>query len=260
MTTSSFLPLRGRHSPAWFLLGLALAAPTIHAQTPVILDDFSTDKFATSYVQKDVPGFGPGGWVVTGGLLQPESTSGSVGGYAAFVWTSNALQNVGDSFSIDLLVAPLASGANAGFSIWTSNTATFDRVSEPRLASDQGYSFLGDASGDFWFDSVRDVSGPATLTITLTGRTATDTLISLNLSDTNGVLDWRPNEVISGYVGSLYVGPSAYAASGGNVAFDNLTFTAAAVPEPATYAALFGLMALGLGLWRHAKRPATGKA
>lgn len=259
MTSSRFLSLRGLISSAALLLGFALASPFVSAQSTVVLDDFSTDKFSADYVQKDVSGFGPGGWVVMGGLLQPETQGGTVGGYAAFAWTQNALQNVGDSFSIDLLVSTDANGGNAGLSVWTSNTTTFDRVSEPRLSyGDSGYTFIGDASGDVWFDSVRAVDGPATLTITLSGRTATDTLLTYNLTDNSGALDSRVNEVISGYLGVLYVGPSAYNASGGNIAFDNLTYTAAStVPEPATTAVFFGVMAIGLGLWRKLKRPAV---
>ena len=243
---------------AALLLGAFASLPSTRAQTPVVLDDFSTDKFSTNYVQKLVPGgsgfFGTGGWVVSGGELQPETADASIGGYAAYVWTGNALQNVGDSFSIDLSVSATGSDHNGGLSVWTSASTTFDRVVEPRLGYNGSYTFVGsDQNSLLWSESPSGgtISGPATLTVALSGRTATDSTLTISLSDANGTVGTVHDYTVLDYVGSFYVGPSAWQATGGNVAFDNLTFAAGAtaVPEPATYAAILGALGLGLGLW-----------
>lgn len=225
------------------LLGLPVL---VSAQT--VLDDFSTDQFATAYVQKNVPSFSSGGWAVTGGALQPDSVS-SAGGYAAFVWTGNALQNAGDWFSIDVTIAGSGNDHNGGLSVWTSATTTFDRVLEPRLGYNNGFSFVGsDQSAELWVNNLNNgvVTGPVTLKVAIASIDATNTYLTITLNDADGLIDSRDYTVAS-YTGPLYVGPSAWQASGGNVAFDNLTYSAAsAVPEPSTCAALAGACALGL--------------
>lgn len=235
--------------PAFLLAGLAAALP-LAAQT--VLDDFSTDQFATNYVQKSVPDFNAGGWNVTGGQLQPDSIT-TAGGYAAFAWTANSLQNAGDWFSVDISIAGTGGNHNGGLSLWQSNSDTFDRVLEPRLSYDSGYAFVGsDQSTALWADNLVDgvVNGPVTLKVTLTGHDATNTFLSIALSDGDGQIGPVQSYTVANFTGPLYVGPSAWQASGGNVTFDNLTFQAAAIPEPSTYAALAGALVLGFTAWQ----------
>lgn len=221
-----------------------MAAPAV-AQT--VLDDFSTDKFSTDYVQKSVSPFTNHGWSVTGGQLQPDSVA--AGGYSAFVWTSNSLANAGDWMSIDVSVDSSASDHNGGLSVWKSiDAGTSDRAVEPRVSFNSTYGFVGDT----WSSSVasESVTGPLTLKVTLNGHDASDTFITASLSNAGGLIDTH-DFTISGFTGPIFVGPSAWQASAGNVAFDNLTYySASAVPEPSTYAALVGAAALGAAAWR----------
>ena len=240
-------------------LGCAAASSVGSAQTVTVLDDYSTDLLNTNYVQKNVPGFGAGGWVVAGGELQPETAAAPVNGYGAWAWTANSLQNVGDWFSIDLTVSGTGSDHNGGLSVWTGNTATFDRVLEPRLSYNSGYDFVGSdqQSSEVWNEVLSGGlgSGVVTLKITLDGVSGGDSTLRIDLSDSNGAIGPAEFYTVSGYTGSFYVGPSAWQATGGNITFDNLTYsTTSAVPEPASCAAMIGAAALGLAWMRRSGR------
>jgi hypothetical protein len=132
-------------------------------------------------------------------------------------------------------------------------------VIEPRLSYNSGYTFIGsDESTALWTDNLADgvVNGPVTLKVTLTGSDATNTFLSIALSDSDGQIGPVQDYTVTNFTGPLFVGPSAWQASGGSVTFDNLTFQAAAIPEPSTYAALFGATVLGFAAWRR-RRAAT---
>jgi len=230
----------------------ALAGLPALASAQIVLDDFSSDQFATAYVQKDMsPSFSNGGWNVAGGALQPDSLS--AGGYAAFVWTGHSLQNAGDWFSIDINVAGSGNDHNGGLSVWTSAATTFDRVIEPRLGYNGGFTFVGsDQNAELWANNLNSglVTGPLTLKVALASVDAFNTYLTVTLSNGGSLLDSH-DYTVANYTGPLYVGPSAWQASAGNVSFDNLTyFSASAIPEPSTYAALLGVSALGLTTWR----------
>jgi hypothetical protein len=238
---------------ATLVAALALPASVV-AQT--LLDDYSSDLFSTHYVQKNVPGFTSGGWNVTSGQLMPDTSN--TNGYVAFVWKDNALQNVGDSFTIDLHISKLAFDHNGGLAVWTSNTSTFDRVFEPRLGGHgSAYTFVStDENGVDQVDTM-DVSTLANvkLTVALADRGAggNDAHLTATVSFVlNGSAGFFSHDyLLEGFTGPLYVGPSDWQGHGADVSFDNLTFTAAsAVPEPSTFAALLGATALGLVGWR----------
>lgn len=240
------------------LLGFLLAPALATAQ--VVLDDFSTDKFATDYVQKTVAGFGSGGWNLVSDELHLNTTD--PGGYAAFVWKSHALENVGDWMSIDLAVANVSNSHNGGFSLWTSNTTTFDRVLEPRVTfNGTNHQFLAsDGGGVNVWDEVLGggiASGFMTMKVELTSHEGGDSVFTATLSFISGS-SMTKEYTLAGYTGPIYLGPSAYLANGNNVAFDNLTYySASAVPEPTTYAAIFGAAALALAGWRRRQRSAS---
>jgi hypothetical protein len=245
------LPLHFRSA----FVAATLALPAIvGAQT--LLDDYSTDLFATHYVQKNVPGFTSGGWNITSGRLMPDTSA--TNGYVAYVWKNNALQNVGDSFTIDLQIGNYAFDHNGGLAVWTSNTSTFDRVFEPRLSSNgSAYAFVStDEEGVDHVDTMDVFTlSNVKLTVALADRGAggndSHLTATVNFVLNGSTGSFTHDYLLAGFTGPLYVGPSDWQGSGPDVSFDNLTFTAAsAVPEPSTYAALLGAGALGLVGWR----------
>jgi len=262
MSSHRFLRPSGRVPSALIALGFMATGSIAAAQTVVVLDDFSTSLLGTDYVQKTVGPFGAGGWFVAGGELQPDTTSAPVGGYGAWVWTANALQDVGDWFSVDIAVTSTAGDHNGGFSIWTSGTTMFDRLVEPRLSYNGGYAFIGsDQSSELWNENLVGgvINGPVTLKVTLTSQNGGDSSLRFDLSDSDGAIGPVNFYTVTGYTGPFYVGPSAWQAAGGNVAFDNLTYsTTSAVPEPSSYAALAGIAALALA-WRTRRRRPAGR-
>lgn len=259
MPTPSLL----RSLPSALTLAFALAV-SASAQTTTLLDDFSTDLFSTNYVQKNVSGFSSGGWNITSGRLMPDTTS--TGGYAAYVWTSNALQNVGDSFTIDLSVGNFRYDHNGGLSVWTSNTSTFDRIFEPRLSGNgSNYAFAStDANGIDHVDAFNvSTLSLVQLTVALTGRGASGNdsdltaTLSFVLNGSHG--SYSQDYHLADFTGPLYVGPSDWQGSGPDVSFDNLSYTAAAtsaVPEPSTYAAFAGAAILAFAFWRRRRNAA----
>lgn len=120
----------------------------------------------------------------------------------------------------------------------------------------QGSSFLGLFAG-------ADV-GNIGLT-TLSGSTLTHVIASMNLGGLNfatPVAYINPTDYFSGYLGDHEVWGGSVGLYGDG--FDGATFqvtglsisNGAAIPEPSTYAALLGLGALGLAVWRRRRRDA----
>ena len=244
---------RFRFSAALALLACGLAAgPLARAQT--VLDDFSANLHDTSYTFKagdDTT------WHVADGTLQPVHSSAA--DYHAWIWSGGqALVNVGDSFSIDLQVAPSGGAHNGGLAVWTSSAANTnpatDRVFEPRLGYDSGvFSFVSEFNNvDGYTITTLDAApvGFTTLAITLSGRTADSSTLTAVLSGTG--FTTLQHDYTFNFTGAMFVGPSSYLADAGNVAFDNLAYSTStsAIPEPSTYAAIFGACALGLAAWR----------
>lgn len=229
----------------------------------VVLDDYSSDHFSTDYVQKSIPGFDLGGWSVTNGELRPDSVT-EAGGYAAFVWTSHSLQNAGDWFSIELSVAAAAGEQNAGLSVWKSTDgAIFDRVVEPRLSYNSTYAFIGsDQEGQLWADGLSPIgleAGSIGLRVTLVGYIDGDALLDFELFNQNGALSPTRRYAVVGHTGPLYVGPSAWQANGANIAFDNLAYFSAVIPEPSAFAVVFGTFAFSAAVVRRRGRKAACK-
>lgn len=241
-----------------FLFALALLAsastpllrPAARAQT--VLDSFDTDQRSSSYTFKTGD---ESTWRVVSGLLDPISGASS---YNAWIWTGGqTLNQVGDSFSIDLSIATFGNGHNGGLALWGSAAAStdpaVDRLFEPRLGYDSnaGYTFTSEANNpDGYLISALSgaPAGPATVAISITGRTATTVTLEAVLSGDG--FDPISHSYTFASTGALYAGPSFYQADGTNVSFDHFTYTAAAVPEPSTYAAILGACALGFVAWR----------
>ncbi|ACB74999.1 PEP-CTERM sorting domain-containing protein [Opitutus terrae] len=232
------------------LLALPLLASFVRAQ--VVLDDFSSNQFATSYAQKS----GATSWNVVGGQAQPETANS----YSAFAWTEATLTNVGDSFSIDLMVQAVLPGQNGGLAVWASSTAytnpAIDRLFEPRLSyTGNGYEFTSEFNNQdgYLISALSGTPGfSPTLTVSVTDRTASSTTLTATLSGPG--FDQLSHAYTFDFTNPLYVGPSAWQATGGSTYFDNFTYTTSAVPEPSTYAAIAGAAALGFAAWRRRGR------
>jgi hypothetical protein len=240
------------------LFSLLAAASPLLAQTAV-LDDYSSYQFGTSYVEKN----GHGIWNIVSGQVQPYT--GGAGQYSAVAWTNQTLHNVGDAFSIDLAIAPVANGQNGGLAVWASglpqtNPAT-DRLFEPRVGfNGSGFDFTSETNG-FPGYTISTLSGTplglSTLTVTLSARDATTSTLTATLTGSGFAA--ISHEYTVSFVDPLFVGPSTWQGGAGNVVFDNFSYSTAsvsAIPEPSTYAAIFGASALGLAAWR--RRRASG--
>ncbi len=241
-------------------------ASLVVAQTTTVLDDFSTDLRSTSYTFKSG---NDARWRVFNGVLDP--TSGSTTElYSSWIWSGGeSLHAIGDSFSIDLQLIRSGSGFNGGLAVWKSNSAnsdpSFDRVFEPRLTGPSltDFEFMSEANNPQGYvittlPNTGSLSPIATtLTVTLTNRTASDSTLTAVLSGSG--FDTITHTYISDFTGDFFVGPSTYQADGINVSFDNLTYTGtSAVPEPSTYAAIFGSAVLGLAIWRRRRSTKPG--
>ena len=240
--------------PALVFVALLLAAPSAHAQS--LLDGYATDLFGSSYVRKS----GSSSWNVLGGQAQAESG----GGYSAFAWTGGeTLQNIGDAFSVDIWIPRVVGGQNGGLAVWATNSAntdpSVDRFFEPRLSyTGSGYTFTSEANngdGHVIVPLSGNPSGFSTLTVTLTDLTAGTATLTALLSGT-GFTPISQDYSFTG-AGGFYVGPSSWQGTGGNVIFDNFSYSASAIPEPSTYAAIFGTAALGFAVWRRRRRAAA---
>jgi len=256
-------PFLLRRSFALALLASASLATSASAQA--VLDDFSTDLRSTSYTFKSGD---DGRWRVFGGLLDPVSGSNTEL-YSGWIWSGGETLNaVGDSFPINLHLFQSGNTFNGGLAVWKSNTsdtvAATDRIFEPRLSgsdlNNQNYQFTSEANNPDGY-LITDLPNTnaispldATLSITLTDRTATDTTLTAVLSGED--FSTITHSFTFDFTGPLFVGPSTYGANGVNVSFDNLTYSTSAVPEPSTYAALAGLGMLGFAMLRRRRQRA----
>lgn len=84
------------------------------------------------------------------------------------------------------------------------------------------------------------------------GATGGYTWLSVGSIDIDGAQDWGLDSGDTISLGLVVF--NAYAATASDASFDN--FSATAIPEPSTYAALTGLLALGLAAWK--RRRAAG--
>lgn len=228
-------------------LAALFAAPFARAQA--LLDGYSTNLLGSSYVQKS----GSTSWNVLGGQLQAESG----GGYSAFAWTGGqTLQNVGDAFSVNIWIPRVVGGQNGGLAVWATNAAnsdpSVDRYFEPRLSyTGSGYTFTSEANNSDGY-LITPLSGNpidfTTLTVTLTDFVNGTATLTASLSGSGFATITQAYSFAAS--GGFYVGPSSWQGTGGNVIFDNLSYSTSAIPEPSTYAAIFGSAALGLAAWR----------
>jgi hypothetical protein len=212
----------------------------------VILDDFSTDNRA-KYVF--APVFPPGaadGWAVAGGELRPSTEEFS---NTTWLWNQGEkLSATGDSVSISLSLS-----ADAGNGVYTS-IGLF--VAADTSLGNDGHFMALSKNGDLWAysfdgDNKQNVapSGPVQLTIQRTSEPVADGGFRYVVTFSGvGLPSPIIDSISSSTTGPLFFGPYADNTTGALVGLDNLTFTA--VPEPSMYAAVFGLLALGMAVIR----------
>jgi len=237
-------------------LVLPLSAVVGRAQT--VVDDFSSDQIAANYSLMTGAVSGTPGVTVSGGTLQLQDDSGT----SAYIWNGPggaglALTNVGDSASVPLRVV---SGAEVGMTLWNTSTvpgngealAAARLVSARYTTSHDGENlnglFLNNDNGTIYTALDGAPTGFSTLTIAITGKTGSDTTISITFSG-SGFSTISGTDVYS-TIDPIYFGPSLYQST---AQFDNLTFTSA-IPEPSTGALFTGLVALMLVLARRTSR------
>lgn len=214
-----------------FPLAILVLASIVEA-APVILDDFSTDKLTENYTLMNGSGVTAN---VADGLLQLSS----FGDYSGYIWNSNSLNNVGDSVSIDF---DLVSGLNAGLTLWKSNVPVVGLVDlyAKRLV-ELRYHYQSNQLDDDVHTILLDgtPSGFSTLSATILDRTESTTVLEFMLSGTG--FTTVTDALTFNYTGPIYFGPALYQAT---AQYDNLTFTAGAIPEPAIYGWIAGFAAL----------------
>ena len=230
----------GRALPA--LCGLLVWFST-PAFGQVILDNFT----ASNESKYDfVPVFADpaDGWAVTSGQLRP-----SIDGNASATWFWNQgekLSAAGQSVSITL---SLAADADNGF---PSSIGLF--LAADRDSINFGHEITQTTIGGLWSYTVDGSgqqtasapTGPVQLTIQRTGQTVDGFVYTTTFS--GGGLPASLTDSFTDASASLLFGPFAYNTAGTGAGLDNLTFTA--VPEPSTYAAVFGVLALTMGIIR----------
>jgi hypothetical protein len=245
---TSGIPSIGK--PISALIGLLVFCSTT-GLGQIILDNFSVD--TVSHPNYDFapvfPSDASDGWAVSGGALRPsmaENTS------ATWLWNQGQkLSATGDAVSISL---SMSADADNGF---PTSIGLF-------LAADRDSVFLGHeitltTSGNFWSYSIDGSAtqaasaptGPVTVSVKRTGQSVDGFVYSVTFSGTG--VPSIPDNTFTDASTSLLFGPFAYNSAGATASLDNFTFTA--VPEPSTYAAAFGLLALATAVIRNrAKR------
>src|SRR5262245_55495238 len=231
---------KGRVLPALCSLWV-LFSTTAFGQ--VILDNYS----ASNESKYDfVPVFaGPAdGWAVASGQLRP-----SIDGNASATWLWNQgekLSATGQSVSITL---SLSADADNGFPSSIGLFLAADRdsvnfgheISQVSIGGIWSYSVDGSAQ-----QAASAPTGPVQLTVQRTGQTEDGFVYTTTFS--GGGLPAPLTYSFTDASASLLFGPFAYNTAGTAAGLDNLTFTA--VPEPSMYAAVFGVLALTMGMIR----------
>ena len=209
----------------------------------VILDNFSASN-ESKYDFAPVFANPADGWAVTGGELRP-----SIDGNASATWLWNQgekLSATGQSVSISLT---LPADADNGFPSSIGLFLATDRdsvgfgheISQVTIGGIWSYSVDGSAQ-----QAASAPSGPVQLTIQRTGQTVDGFVYTTTFS--GGGLPSPLTDSFTDASASLLFGPFAYNTAGTAAALDNFSFTA--VPEPSTYAAVFGVLALTMGIIR----------
>jgi hypothetical protein len=234
----------------------ALLAVTAQAQTTISYDfnvdaadlqaKFSVNASGGNWSYASTGGiagsgyFAPNGATTDSVVLKTALTNNGSFAISAFFKTGSSVGANGDVIGLGLYLSPTTQ---------TSGDASVVRVIDGAtsgLAANSWYLF--------------------TLNLTAGATTYTQT-VTLEPYDSNGVSAGSAFNVITGggyvYDAPALIGASTvYAgfyggASGGAhnaVAIDNFSVTASAIPEPSTYAALFGLMTLILTAYRKRRR------
>jgi hypothetical protein len=215
------------------------------ANGQVILDNFS----ASNESKYDfVPVFGnpADGWAVSGGELHP-----SIDGNASATWLWNQgekLSAAGNTVSISLSVS---ADADNGFPSSIGLFLAFDRdtvgfgheISQFTLGGIWSYSVDGSAQ-----QAASPPSGPVQVSIQRTAEQTVDGF-KYNVTFSGGGLPAPLTDFFFDSSASLQFGPFASNTAGTPAALDNFAFTA--VPEPSMYAAVFGCLALTMGMIRN---------
>ncbi|MBN1403566.1 MAG: hypothetical protein JW942_03745 [Opitutales bacterium] len=207
----------------------ALALPTLTGLTTFNCD--STGQFISNHYwdsEGDNPVYNV--YVFTGSVDSP-----------SFLTTGNAIQNPGYEFTVGTHTLGIAMEttyiSNLGINLWFDDDRVNNRISAVIPIGGGAFSVIesGISTFSYWTTSTSAVTTPGsdTLSYTSDGLTVTLTGLSITtLADNVSAFDAVP--------------------SGGNdiTALMTFTVTAAAVPEPSSYATAAGLLVLGLAAYR----------